>query len=98
MKHLIFLLLTLSTSFALTEDEIMALNKKPHDQTELIEELQIFPTSRRISSEIIVTTPDIPDQKDTIITKSKDIEGKYIIRETTIAKEDLTLKFFTVIP
>ena len=97
MKHILFYLLTISSAFALTGEEVVALNKKSHDEVELVKELQIFPTSKKISSELTIRIPNIPDQKDTLITESKNIEGKYLVRETNIIKEELNINFIHVI-
>jgi len=97
MKYIILYIITISYSFALTEDEIIELNKKPHDNTELMEELQIFPNSRKISSELTINTPDNQIIKDTIISTSKNIDGKYILNEMKIIKEDIDLNFINII-
>jgi len=97
MKYIILYILSISYSFALTENEIIDLNNKPHDDIELMEELQIFPNARRISSDITVTTTGAQNIKDKLVTTSKNIKGKYILNEFSIVEEDININFIYVI-
>jgi len=97
MKILLILALSLAWVEGMTEKEILNLNKKDHDNIELIKELTIFPKARETSTAVSVESPGNFKEKSTLTTKSKHLQGKYIIHETTIKNEHAKVHLINVI-
>ena len=96
MKILLSLLLLGSLAMGMTEEEILAMNEKAHDEVELMEELQIFPYSREMDTTVKVKFPKELDESSVNRTKTKFIQGKYIVAESEFESEMVNIRWVSV--
>lgn len=80
MKVVIFLFLSVLNALSLTREELEKIATMPHDRTNLVEELKMFPEAREYLVQVTLTEVGKQSEKmPALKVQEKTVQGKYIV-------------------